>query len=428
MTKVITSYSNYNKSLIIIFIIISLVIFQIPESHIDIFSKAFSISSPPTVRQEIVDDENDWQEWKIKKENETQKKKFDIPLNSLPDIQSLSYMSDGDKLKVTVWLSKIFSEELLYEDILKNETSSDISEISSSQPRMVQFVMAIDIVSVLNRGIDYTMELSSHTESDNLVWTQNDYEISAFGNKKLINNKTFDAFPYNDKNFVVFALDLKSIGNPDRYKLLSYIVDTYSINGEDYRIVDTSSWTLIPPPEFNIIPSTSNIVMRPPQEKNIIVNLNTNSDLETNATLGINYTSDDEGEEEKDVNIKFLSNNITISPFTNNSAILNIITLNDEQLKTKEIPIKIRANISFPPSLTNRGGETYYNNKTISILEYSDLTLTILPPLPLSETIKNWLNDYFNPLTGAWTTITTIGTGILGWKIWKGRKEKEDQN
>jgi hypothetical protein len=395
----------------------------------DIISKAFSISSPPTVRQEIVDDENYWQEWKIKKENETQKKKFDIPLNSLPDIQSLSYMSDGDKLKVTVWLSKIFSEELLYEDILRNETSSDISEMSSSQPRMVQFVMAIDIVSVLNRGIDYTMELSSHTESDNLVWTQNVYEISAFGNKKLIYTKTFDAFPYNDKNFVVFTLDLKSIGNPDRYKLLSYIVDTYHINGEDYRIVDTSSWTLIPPPEFNIIPSTSNIVMRPPQEKNIIVNLNTNSDLESNATLGINYTSDDEGEEEKEVNIKFLSNNITISPFTNNSAILNIITLNDEQLKErKEIPIKIRANISFPPSLTNRGGETYYNNKTISILEYSDLTLTILPPLPLSEIIKNWLNDYFNPLTGAWTTITTIGTGILGWRIWKGRKEKEDQN
>jgi hypothetical protein len=152
VTKVISSYFNYNKSLIIIiFINIFLVMFQIPESHMDIISTAFAISSPPTVRQEISDGENDWQEWKIKKENETQKKKCDIPLNSLPDIQSLSYMSDGDKLNVTLWLSKIFSEELLYEDILRNETSSNVSEISSSQPRMIKFVMAIDIVSVLNK-------------------------------------------------------------------------------------------------------------------------------------------------------------------------------------------------------------------------------------------------------------------------------------
>ena len=49
----------------------------------------------------------------------------------LPDIQSLSYMSDGDKLNVTLWLSQTFSE-VLYEDILKNETFSDMSsEISS---------------------------------------------------------------------------------------------------------------------------------------------------------------------------------------------------------------------------------------------------------------------------------------------------------
>ena len=39
-------------------------------------------------------------------------------------------MSDGDKLNVTLWLTQTFSE-VLYEDILKNETFSDMSGISS---------------------------------------------------------------------------------------------------------------------------------------------------------------------------------------------------------------------------------------------------------------------------------------------------------
>ena len=56
------------------------------------------------------------------------------------------------------------------------------------------------------------------------------------------------------RNFVEFSIDLKSIGNPDKYKLLFYIVDVYPVNGEDCRIIDTSNWSLIPTPEFNIVP------------------------------------------------------------------------------------------------------------------------------------------------------------------------------
>jgi hypothetical protein len=371
----------------------------------DIISKAFAISSPPTVRQEIEDDENDWQEWKIEKENETQKKKCDIPLNSLPNIQSLSYMSDGYKLNVTLWLSKIFSEELLYEDIIRNETSSDVSEILSSQPRMVQFVMAIDIVSVLNKEIDYTMELSSHTESDSLIWTQNIYEISLSGNKKLVYTNTFDAFPYNDKNYVVFSLDLKLIGNPNKYKLLSHIIDTYSVNGEHCRMVDTSNWSLIPTPEFNIVPDTTKIEMSPPEEKNIHVYINTNSDLKSEAVLGVNYTNE---EGKKEVNMSFVDKNITIYPFTNNSATLKIAALEDKLEKPKEIPINIFANISFPQTITTRGDEIYYSNKTISMSEYSDLTLRLLPPLKFSFEEK--FTEFWNIYGGL---LSLIGGGFI---------------
>ena len=454
MTKSRQVCFNYKK-LVVICIFSLLLIFQILEYYlnVNIISKVFA-TSPSIVRQEIIDDENDWQSWKIKSENEITKEKCENPSILLPDIQSLSYMSDGNKLNVTLWLTQTFSE-LLYEDILKNETAvADMSELSSdfsasedsslspssSLPRIVQFVMAIDIVSVLNKGIDYIMELSSPTEFDNPVWTQNLYEISAFGNKKLIYTKLFDTFPYNDKNFVEFSIDLKSIGNPDKYKLLFYIIDIYPVNGEYCRIVDTSNWSLVPPPEFSIIPATSNVVMRPHEEKNIIININTNSVLESKAILGVNYTNNDdeerEGQQEKDkkVNINFISNETTISPYTNNSAILHIVTPKEEnnQLnrngESEQIPIKIFANISFPQTITNRGGDTYYNNKTISMMEFSDLTLTVLPPLTFSEQLENFTKS-IQPIGQLWGVLTTIGLGISGFIafIFKRRKDKKQQ-
>ena len=377
----------------------------------NILSKVFAISSTPTVRQEIRDAENDWQEWKIKDEKDTERVNGDGKNSSnseeiksdeckklrpiqLPDIQSLSYMSDGDELNVTLWLSKIYSEEV-YEDILKSETFSDISEISSDSfssssqssnlSRSVQFVMVVDIVSVLDEGIDYTMELSS-PKYDNPYWPENIYEISAFGNKKLVYTKTFDTFPYNDKNFIEFSIDLELLGNPDKYKLLFYIIDKYPVNGEDCRIVDISNWSLIPTPEFNIVPAISNIEIRPPEEKNIIIKLNTNSDLHSTAVLGVNYTN----EEEEKININFEKEIITISPYSNNSVILNIV--GDEQFEeNKVLPIKILANISFPQTVTNRGGDIYYSNQTISIPTFSELTLTILKPLTLNEHIDNFI-------------------------------------
>ena len=434
----ILSYFNYNKS-IIVFIIIFLVIFNILIPHFDIATKVFALSSSPSaVRQEIIDDENDWQEWKIKNKKEIQNEKCENPLVLLPDIQSLSYMSNGEKLNVTLWLSQTFSE-VLYEDILRNETFSAGSDISSdtdslslsssSQPRIVKFVMAIDIVSVLNRGIDYIVELSSPTKSDNPVWTKNIYEISAFGNKKLVYPESFDTFPYNDKNFVEFSINLKSIGNPDKYKLLLYIVDIYTVEDKYCRIVDTSNWSLIPTPEFSIVPTTSNIVMRPPEEKSIIVNINTNSELESKGLIGVNYTNDNDEKKgkEKKVNINFVSNNITITPYTNNSATLNMVALEDEQLKNeKQIPIKIFANISFPQTITNRGGDTYYNNKTISMVEYSDLTLTLLPPLTFNEQLENFTKS-LQPISELWGVFTTIGLGISGFIafIYKRMKDKQ---
>ena len=372
----------------------------------------FSVS-PQIVRQEIIDDQNDWQPWDIKNgldsDLNTGSNNSSSSGNSIltasdrckdhplqfPNIQSISYMSDGNKLNATVWLSQPFSESL-YSDLLRNEdlspsfdfsantsvhasTSDDLlldSLSSSASPRIIQFVMVIDILSVFDKGIDYTVELSSPTEPENRQWTQNVYEISAFGNKKLIQTKSFDSFPFNDKDFMDFSIVLNSIGNPDKYKLLFYIADLYPVDGNYCRQIDTSNWSLIPTPKFTIIPSTSNVIMKSNEVRDIIVNINTNSALVSNAVLGVNYTDASNNtiinKKEDRLIVEFVPNNTTISPYLNNSVILHITTPSENELTngaSKQIPIQILANISFPQTITNRGGDTYYNNKTISMLE-----------------------------------------------------------
>lgn len=414
--NLIFSYFNHNKYLIA-FILIFLVILDLQGFQMNILSNVFAITSSPTVRQVVKDEENYWQEWKIpdaKNEttNETCKR---LPSNLLPDIQSVSYSSDGDKLNVTLWLTQIYSEAF-YEDILRNETFTNITEISSdfssssqllNLSRSVHFIMAIDVVSVLDEGIDYVMELSSPTYDDP-YWTENINEMSANGTSKLVDSKTFDIFPFNDKNYVDLSLDLKLIGNPDKYKLLFYMVDIYPINGEQCRIVDTTNWSLIPAPEFNIVPESSSIEMRPSEEKekHIPIKIYTNSILESNAILRANYSNDIiEGEEKGKLHFNFTNNNITITPFVNTSATL-IITALGEEFSDINIPMTIFANFSFPNEVTNREGDIYYSDESISIPESSSLDLRILPPYSWSELINN--------NSSLWTPTISAFVGIIG--------------
>ena len=97
-------------------------------------------------------------------------------------------------------------------------------------------------------------------------------------------------------------------------------------------------------------------------------------------------------------------------------------------MNQKQIPIKISANISFPQTITNRGGDTYYNNKTISMLEFSDLTLTVLPPLTFNEQLDNFTKS-IQPIGQLWGIFTTIGLGISGFIafLYKRRKDKQQQ-
>lgn len=328
---------------------------------------------------------------------------FEMPIS--PDIKSVSYMSNDNRLNATIWVSKTLLDNVL----LRNEIDNQNFNSTSFLPlwHKLKFTMAIDIFSIFNEGVDYRVELfGEKLNSTHSQWKKEIYEISSDGTSKLISNQTFNSFPYEGKKYVDFSVDLNSVSNPQKYRILFYITDLYVKDGKLCRMVDSTNWALSPPPEFDIIASPNSIFMRPGEDKDVVVTISGNTELQSKGRLSVNNT------DKKDADVKFLSNETVISSFANGSSILHIRIPNSEVNKSKHLIIPIDANISFPTALVKKGGETFYNNKSISLLRHSNLVLTILPSFTTAEKLEQYAQT-LKPIGDLWIILAPIGTAII---------------
>jgi hypothetical protein len=74
--------------------------------------------------------------------------------------------------------------------------------------------------------------------------------------------------------------------------------------------------------------------------------------------------------------------------------------------------LPISANISFPTTIKNRFGEVFNISKSESLLQLSNLTLTVLPPYTLQEQLSNFVNLWITPLSGFWTFLAGVAAVI----------------
>ena len=70
------------------------------------------------------------------------------------------------------------------------------------------------------------------------------------------------------------------------------------------------------------------------------------------------------------------------------NSILRIDVPSSELTKSKHLVIPIEANITFPTDIINRDGETFSNNKSISLLEHSNIVLNNLTHLNTARKIR----------------------------------------
>lgn len=386
----------YTKFLIIFIFSTFIILFLQLIGFFQLDYRVFAVSSS-FERQEITDIDNDWIFWSP----DVSEDKINLQDNSLqsipvaknetdcklglefsPQIKSISYSSNSNILNTTMWLSS----DLIDSTLLKNRLNKENFEKTTPLPlwKKMKFTVAIDINSLFNQGTDYRIELVNERINSTIQkWVEIIYEISANGEKKEISKKLFDEFPFINKNFIEFSIDLNKISNPKDYKILFYVTDIYVKNGKLCRMVDSTNWILSPPPNFNLLISDNPINTNPGEENDIFVTIEGNTALQAEAELFVNRT-------DPSITISFpISNKTIISPLTNGSSVLHL-NVSDSYFKTlKRLIFPIIANISFAPTITNKGGDTFYNNKTTFLSETADLTVNIEDFLQTMKRLKS---------------------------------------
>jgi len=178
-----------------------------------------------------------------------------------PDISAVSYLSDGNALNATVWLSSKLKDPTLKSTLW---SASSFKEIPW---HVVGYTMSIDINSVYETGSDYYVTI--RWDPITQTWTRVMEEGSSTGEKKII--EQLDNFTDLDfeKKYIDFDLDLEKIGSPTQYNLIFSTYDIFVNDDKLCYLVDVSNWVQIPPPEYVITTSPNTIVLKPGEQTTV---------------------------------------------------------------------------------------------------------------------------------------------------------------
>lgn len=245
------------------------------------------------------------------------------------------------------------------------------------------------------------------------------FEISTNGAKKLITNQTYNKFPFENKDYVEFAVDLNSIGDPKKLYFLTYITGSYvDYSGNYCNVVDTTNWIQVPPPEFHIFISPNSFFMRPGEKKDIPILISGNIDQQSNVSLKIDRL------DIANANLTLLSTNTVVSSISNGSSILHLEISDIESKNSNYYYIPISAKIFFPTKIPIRND--IIDNKAIeSIEEYSAIGLTILPSLTPLEKLEELLKTV-RPIGELWQIFAAIGGVFITTVFYFYRKNKSN--
>lgn len=332
-----------------------------------------------------------------------------------PHIAAADYVSDGNTLNATLWLSSPFRTPSI-------SPSSQFKQIERS------YAMLIHIDSAYDIGQNYqdAIQWSPITNTWNNIIKQSSppFILHTDNDKVLHQEKNYTDFFVKGKNYVDLSLNLGTIGSPSQYSIVSYASDTYMT--KDYHVchlIDTTSIVHIPPPEFVMSTLPNSVILFPGENKTIELQIKSNTNLNSHVMVYTNQT--------EDVMITFTPQDISVLPSGIATSLLQIKA--SENAKTHPYTIPIYANITFPTTITNwLSGDIFANPQSAVINKASNFTLTVRQPLTFPEQLKNTWESWGSPINGFVGLITAIGgggiVGLVYRKITKRRNEKRDMD
>jgi hypothetical protein len=288
--------------------------------------------------------------------------------------------------------------------------------------REVSLTMAIDVDSVHDAGTDYRVlysRIPHNTWTGN--WSRQLQETSAYDKIKVLEEYVIRSkLSEPEESYIDFSFDLDKVNSPSQYKMAFYITDYFVKDHVLCRLIDTTNWVIIPPPDFSMSVSPSSVLLRPGEEKNLELQIKGSTNLQSEASL-----SHSNKNSTKDLQINFIPDKMSIPPSGTGSVSLHLEA--NHSAKPRPYTIPIVANISFPTSITSRGGETFSNNRSVNIIETTNLTSAVLPPFTDAEKLNNFTKIWITPIQGIWTFLAGVGAVIAPFIITLYRRRKKEK-
>jgi hypothetical protein len=281
-----------------------------------------------------------------------------------------------------------------------------------------------------NYNNDNSSTSSNNNQNHTWAWTRQVTEVSAYDKSRVFEQeKNYTGFYDKNNPYILFSFDLEKVNFPQQYRAVFYITDYFVKEHHFCRLIDTTNWVIIPPPEFIMSTTPGSIVLRPGEEKDIGLTIKGNTQLPSEALLNdSNTNASSNNYSNNGIGLNFIPNKVSIQPSSVGTSTLHVKALDNSRAVSYTLPII--ANISFPTKITNRGGEVFSNSKSISLAQASNITLTVLPPYTAQELLSNFVNAWITPITGVWTFLAGVGAVIapLIISIYRKRQQKKNDN
>jgi hypothetical protein len=355
-----------------------------------LFIQIVSAISPSFIRQEIKDRASDWIQ--LSTGNKT------IGSDNI-DIQSVTYSSNGHFLNATLWLSSFYKEP---------DTANKV--------RYGVFIDADFNNDSGFQGIDYIGQVEWNKMTNEWKYSVN--ELASNRQERPLEITDDRATSYSERgSYISFSVDLRDALLPPRYRVFFF---AYSQQNDGSSILDAVRWAYIPPPEFII--STS------PRVVNITAGEKETIEVELNSTTGLNpfvHFNTNNGHSGMHLGFEYPDRQVPSYGIATTPMVISITN----NVSVGPQTVSILGNLTFPtqtfdsPIKNTKKGVIKIESE--HVMTQTTFTVNIQNPLTPQQQLKIWLDEWFNPLTGTWTAIAAIISGILGWRTWNTHRSKD---
>lgn len=322
-----------------------------------------------------------------------------------PRITAISYLSDGNKLNATLWLSSPIKSPFV------NGTLDSISSMKNLPWHNMGYTMSISVSSVYKSGTDYFVHL--RWDSFSQKWIKEITEGSAStGEGRIIQQDEISNFEEN-KNYVTFSLDLKKIGSPDKYNLLWSSYDVFINNDKLCYLVDVSNWAQAPPPEFVTSTTPNPILVRQGDKTTVEIEAKSATNSKSNVIVSIPTITG--------LEMNLINNQAAIPPMGIGTMLLEITSLQNASTHSYTIPLY--STYTFPTEGTIAGSQSFGNIST-NITDTSYFVVTVQPSLSPEQNFSTFWGAY-GGITGVVSGAILSILGKIGFDKLKVRKKQK---